>query len=42
MSVLAVNSLSKSFGGVQAVKEVSFSIGPGEFLAMIGPNGAGK
>ena len=42
MSVLAVRSLSKSFGGVQAVREVSFSIRAGEFLAMIGPNGAGK
>jgi branched-chain amino acid transport system ATP-binding protein len=42
MTVLAVRSLSKSFGGVQAVKEVSFSIRAGEFLAMIGPNGAGK
>ena len=40
--MLAVRSLSKSFGGVQAVKEVSFSIRAGEFLAMIGPNGAGK
>jgi branched-chain amino acid transport system ATP-binding protein len=42
MSVLAVKALSKSFGGVRAVDEVSFSIGRGEFLAMIGPNGAGK
>lgn len=42
MSVLAVRSLSKSFGGVHAVKDVSFSIGKGEFLALIGPNGAGK
>ena len=42
MSVLAVRSLSKSFGGVQAVDDVSFEIGRGEFLAMIGPNGAGK
>jgi branched-chain amino acid transport system ATP-binding protein len=42
VSVLAVNSLSKSFGGVHAVNEVSFSISAGEFLAMIGPNGAGK
>ncbi|MGE0563946.1 MAG: ABC transporter ATP-binding protein [Pseudolabrys sp.] len=42
MSVLAVRSLSKSFGGVQAVSEVSFEVGKGEFLAMIGPNGAGK
>ena len=42
MSVLAVRSLSKAFGGVRAVSEVSFDVGRGEFLAMIGPNGAGK
>lgn len=42
MSVLAIHSLSKAFGGVRAVNEVSFEIAQGEFLAMIGPNGAGK
>ena len=42
MSVLEVRSLSKSFGGVRAVNDISFTIGAGEFLAMIGPNGAGK
>lgn len=42
MSVLAVRSLAKAFGGVRAVNEVSFDVGRGEFLAMIGPNGAGK
>ncbi|HXZ21362.1 MAG TPA: ABC transporter ATP-binding protein [Pseudolabrys sp.] len=42
MSVLAVRSLSKAFGGVRAVSDISFEIAPGEFLAMIGPNGAGK
>ena len=42
MSVLEVRALSKSFGGVRAVNDVSFAIGAGEFLAMIGPNGAGK
>ena len=42
MSVLAVAHLSKSFGGVQAVADVSFTVAAGEMLAMIGPNGAGK
>ena len=42
MSVLAVSGLSKSFGGVHAVREVSFTVARGEFLALIGPNGAGK
>jgi branched-chain amino acid transport system ATP-binding protein len=42
MTVLELRALSKSFGGVRAVNEVSFAIGRGEFLAMIGPNGAGK
>jgi len=42
MSVLAIRSLSKMFGGIRAVNEVSFEIAQGEFLAMIGPNGAGK
>jgi branched-chain amino acid transport system ATP-binding protein len=42
MSVLEIRNLSKSFGGVRAVNEVSFAVERGEFLAMIGPNGAGK
>src|SRR4051812_17733711 len=42
MSALSVRSLSKAFGGVHAVREVSFEVSQGEFLAMIGPNGAGK
>ena len=42
MSELAVASLSKSFGAVRAVDDVSFAVARGEFLALIGPNGAGK
>ena len=42
MTVLAVRDLSKAYGGVQAVRNVSFSVAAGELLAMIGPNGAGK
>ncbi|MFL5066769.1 MAG: ABC transporter ATP-binding protein [Xanthobacteraceae bacterium] len=42
MSVLDVAALSKSFGGVRALSEVSFTLAEAEFLALIGPNGAGK
>ncbi|WP_421996679.1 ABC transporter ATP-binding protein [Reyranella sp.] len=41
-AVLQVEGLHKSFGGVQAVADVSFAIDAGELLALIGPNGAGK
>jgi len=42
MSLLEVQGLGKSFGGVRAVDSVSFEVAAGELLAMIGPNGAGK
>lgn len=42
MSVLEVTGLNKRFGGVQAARDVSFSVAAGELLAIIGPNGAGK
>ena len=40
--LLAARNLSKSFRGLKAVNDVSFSVNRGEMLALIGPNGAGK
>jgi branched-chain amino acid transport system ATP-binding protein len=40
--VLEVREIAKSFGGVQAVNNLSFDLSAGRLLAMIGPNGAGK
>jgi ABC-type branched-subunit amino acid transport system ATPase component len=41
-AVLELRNVSKRFGGLRAVKDVSFDLGDGEILFIIGPNGAGK
>lgn len=42
MKILELNNVTKRFGGLTAVNDVSFSIQAGEISAIIGPNGAGK
>ena len=41
-ALLEVSGLNKHFGGLHAVKDVSFSMAPGEIVGVLGPNGAGK
>jgi branched-chain amino acid transport system permease protein len=41
-AVLAIDGLTKRFGGVEALGGVTFSVGRGEILGLIGPNGSGK
>lgn len=41
-AILDVRSVSKKFGGIRAVIDVSFSVARGEILGLVGPNGAGK
>ena len=42
MSLLDVQGLGISFGGLKAVDDVNFKVAPGEIVSVIGPNGAGK
>jgi branched-chain amino acid transport system ATP-binding protein len=40
--LLEVKNISRNFGGLAALSEVSFDVSPGEIVGVIGPNGAGK
>ena len=42
LELLQIRSVTKTFGALKALDDVSFSLTEGEFLGLIGPNGAGK
>ena len=42
MTILEVNNVSKSFGGVKANVDISMSVEKGKIVGLIGPNGSGK
>jgi branched-chain amino acid transport system ATP-binding protein len=42
MALLSVRHVSKCFGGVRALQDITFDVAPGELIGLIGPNGSGK
>jgi len=42
LSTISVKNVSKNFGSVKALQDVSFNVEPGDFYGILGPNGAGK
>ena len=42
MDVLRISNLSKSFGSLHVLKDISFSVNKGEVVSIIGPSGSGK
>lgn len=40
--MIRIENVSRAFGGIQAVRDVSFNVSPGSITGLIGPNGAGK
>ncbi|MCD6585281.1 MAG: ABC transporter ATP-binding protein [Desulfobacteraceae bacterium] len=42
LPILKIETVSKAFGGVQALSDITFSLNPGSITGLIGPNGAGK
>src|SRR5262249_24735413 len=41
-SVVRIASLKKSYGWLEAIRDISFEVGEGEFLSLLGPSGCGK
>ena len=41
-TILSLNGITKHFGGVTALKDISFDVKKGEIVGLMGPNGAGK